>query len=277
VGAVIRAALAAALALLAILAPAAAAAGPSGAVSGVRDPASGVLRLVVLASADDGLVSARGGLDGVETAEASFGCDAEPAACPSSGEVELHVSTLGFADGPHRLTVTVTDAAGQEARLVDRVVTVRNTPVVQRTTVTVGVGTGAGVDPPGGGSGGPPPSPGACASPRLKVNAAWRAPRVRGVRLVLRAGRRYPFAGRLTCVRGGRRVPAARGTRIVLLQKRDGVVLRRRSVRIGADGRFAVRLKARTRRTLVFRLRAGGSTVADVRLPVIVVPRGRAL
>ena len=272
-GAVIRAAFAAALALVAILAPAAAAAGPSGAVSGVRDPASGVLRLVVLASADDGLVSARGGLDGVETAEASFGCDAEPAACPSSGEVELRVSTLGFADGPHRLTVTVTDAAGREARLVDRVVTVRNTPVVQRTTVTVGVGTGAGVDPPGGGSGGPPPSPGACASPRLKVKAAWRAPRVRGVRLVLRAGRRYLFAGRLTCDR----VPAARGTRIVLLQKRDGVVLRRRSVRIGADGRFAVRLKARTRRTLVFRLRAGGSTVVDVRLPVIVVPRGRAL
>lgn len=278
-GAVIRAAvlLALSLALPAAAAPAAVAAGPEGAVSGVRDPASGVLRLVVLASADEGLHSARAGLDGAEGARASFGCDGEPATCPSAGEATLLVPTTGVADGPHRLTVTVTDAAGQEARLVDRVVTVVNAPVTQQTTVVVGVGTGNGAGDPPGGSGGPPAGPGACASPRLKVKAAWRAPRVHGVRLVLRAGRRYPFAGRLTCVRGGRRVPAARGTRIVLLQKRDGVVLRRRSVRVGADGRFAVRLKARTRRTLVFRLRAGGSTVADVRLPVIVVPRGRAL
>jgi len=279
VGAVIRAAvlLALALALPAAAAPAAVAAGPEGAVSGVRDPASGVLRLVVLASADEGLHSARAGLDGAEGARASFGCDSEPATCPSAGELTLLVSTTGVADGPHRLTVTVTDAAGQETRLVDRVVTVVNAPVTQQTTVVVGVGTGNGAGDPPGGNGGPPAGPGACAGPRLKVKAAWRAPRVRGVRLVLRAGRRYPFAGRLTCLRAGRRVPAARGTRIVLLQKRDGVVLRRRSVRIGADGRFAIRLKARTRRTLVFRLRAGRSTAADVRLPVIVVPRGRAL
>ena len=94
---------------------------------------------------------------------------------------------------------------------------------------------------------------------------------------MLRAGRRYPFAGRLTCLREGRRFPAPSGTRIVLLQKRDGLVLRRRSVRVRADGRFALRVKARTRRTLVFRLRTGGRTVADVRLPVVVVPRGRAL
>ena len=72
-------------------------------------------------------------------------------------------------------------------------------------------------------------------------------------------------------------MPAARGTRIALLQKRDGRVLRSRSVKVGADGRFALRIKARSRRTLVFRLRAGGRTVADVRLPIVVVPRGRAL
>ena len=277
-GAVTRAVLLLALALAApaVAAPAASAAAPTGGVSGVRDPASGVLRLVVLAAADEGLLSARAGLDGAETATGSFGCDSEPALCPSAGEVTLLLPTTGVPDGPHRLTVTVTDAAGQETRLVDRVVTVANAPVVQRTTVTIGIGTGSGGDPPGG-SGGPPAGPGACANPRLKVKAAWRAPRVRGVRLVLRAGRRYPFAGRLTCLRGGRRVAAARGTRIVVLQKRDGLVLRRRTVRVRADGRFALRIKARRKRTLVFRLRTGGRTVADVRLPVVVVPRGRAL
>ena len=107
------------------------------------------------------------------------------------------------------------------------------------------------------------PRPGACASPRLKVKAAWRDPRVRGVRLVLRAGRRYPFAGRLTCLRDGRRVPARAARGSCCLQKRDGLMLRRRSVRVRADGRFALRVKARTRRTLVFRLRTGGRTVAD--------------
>ena len=277
-GAVSRAALLLALALAApaLAAPAASAAAPTGGVSGVRDPASGVLRLVVLAAADEGLRSARAGLDGAQNIHASFGCDSEPALCPSAGEVTLLVPTTGVADGPHRLTVTVADAAGQETRLVDRVVTVANAPVFQQTSVTIGVGTGSGGEPPGG-SGGPPGGPDACASPRLKVKAAWRAPRVRGVRLVLRAGRRYPFAGRLTCRRDGRRVPAARGTRIALLQKRDGRALRSRSVKVGADGRFALRIKARSRRTLVFRLRAGGRTVADVRLPIVVVPRGRAL
>ena len=145
-GAVIRAALLLALALAApaLAAPAAAAAAaPAGGVSGVRDPASGVLRLVVLASADEGLRSARAGLDGAEAATGSFGCDSEPATCPSAGEVTLLVPTTGVPDGPHRLTVTVTDAAGQETRLVDRVVTVANAPVVQQTTVTVGIGTGS--------------------------------------------------------------------------------------------------------------------------------------
>ena len=276
-GAVIRAALACAVAAATLAAPAAAgAAVPAGAVSGVRDPASGVLRLVVLATADEGLRSARAGLDGATAATTSFGCDAEPAACPSAGEATLLVPTAGVPDGPHRLTVTVTDAAGQEARLVDRVVTVANAPVLQQTTVTVRVGTGGPGDGGPGDSGDPPATPAACASPRLKVRAAWRDPRVRGVRLALRAGRRYPFAGRLTCVRDGRRVPAARGTRIVLAQKRDGLALRRRVVRVRADGRFAVRIKARSRRTLVFRLRAGDRTVASVRLPVLVLPRGRA-
>jgi len=278
VGAVIRAALACAIAAIALAAPAAAgAAAPAGAVSGVRDPASGVLRLVVLATADEGLRSARAGLDGATAATASFGCDADPAACPPAGEATLLVPTTGVPDGTHRLTVTVTDAAGGEARLVDRVVTVANAPVLQQTTVTVRIGTGrpGGDDGPGG-SGGPPATPAACASPRLKVEAAWRDPRVRRVRLVLRAGRRYPFAGRLTCVRDGRRLPAARGTRIVLAQKRDGATLRRRVVRVRADGRFAVRIKARSRRTLVFRLRAADRAAASVRLPVLVLPRGRA-
>ena len=277
-GAVIRAVLACALAATVLAAPAAAAAAaPAGAVSGVRDPASGVLRLVVLATADEGLRSARAGLDGATAATASFGCDADPAACPSAGEADA-------ARADHRRPGRAAPAhrdghrrGGREARLVDRIVTVANAPVLQQTTVTVRIGTGGpGGDGGPGGSGGPPATPAACASPRLKVEAAWRDPRVRGVRLVLRAGRRYPFAGRLTCVRDGRRVPAARGTRIVLAQKRDGATLRRRVVRVRADGRFAVRIKARSRRTLVFRLRAGDRTVASVRLPVLVLPRGRA-
>jgi hypothetical protein len=49
-------------------------------------------------------------------------------------------------------------------------------------------------------------------------------------------------------------------------------MLRRRVLRTGAGGRFGVRVRARTRRTLVFRLRAGGRTIVSVRLPVLVLP-----
>ncbi|HYI20842.1 MAG TPA: hypothetical protein VD836_19145 [Solirubrobacteraceae bacterium] len=257
-------------------APAAAAAAPTGGVSGVRDPASGVMRLVVLASAGDGLLDAAAALDGAEVARAPFDCDAVPSACPG-GQVELLVPTTQVADGPHRLTVTVTDQAGATAVLTDRVLTVSNAPVLQRTSVTIRVGSrGGGGAAPGesGGTGGPPPAVPACERPRLRVRAAWARPELRGVRLVLRAGRRYRFAGRLTCLRDGRRVAAPAGTRIRLTQRHGGVPLRRRTVRTGPGGRFALRVLARTRRTLVFSVRSGGRTVASARLPIVVVHDG---
>ena len=267
-----RAALPLALAAALLAAPAAAGAAPTGAVSGVRDPASGLMRLVVLASAGDGLAGAVAALDGVVVARGSFPCAGDPAVCPSAGEAELLVPTTLLADGPHRLTVTVTDAAGTAAVLADRVLTVANAPVPQRTSVTVQVGSGGAGTAPSAGSGGPPPGVRTCDRPRLRVHAAWREPELRGLRLVLQAGRRHRFAGRVTCVGEDGRGPAAAGTLIRLTQRRDGAVLRRRTLRTDANGRFAVRVRARTRRTLVFSLRSGGRTTASVRLPVVVVP-----
>jgi hypothetical protein len=87
---------------------------------------------------------------------------------------------------------------------------------------------------------------------------------------VLRKGRRYAFKGRLTCRVDGRRRPAPRGTELELRQVARGRTVTRRTLKVGRAGKLRVRITARTRRALVFRLRATGGKFVRVRIPVAV-------
>jgi hypothetical protein len=265
---------------------------PTGAVAGVRDPASGTLQLLLYATdAGAGLASAEATLDGDS---ASF---AQLAGSSVSG-VPLPVNTHAFSDGAHKLVVEVTDAAGNSAKVLDRPLTVSNIrpPSGPTATLTLGVAGGG-----SGGEEGEGPSPGKgqggngqggngqrCRRPKLKMRLGRRPlwhTRPRYVP-VLRYGGRYPFKGKLTCLAAsGKRVPAARGTRVDVyyrvwhhsFKRRRGPVkfFHLRKTKVRKKGRLKVNLGFRSGRTVLFRYRDPAGEKAKAKLRLAVPPRTR--
>jgi len=263
---------------------------PTGAVVGVRSPASGTLQLRLYATdTGAGLASARALLDGDLVSSAHL-------AGVSVSAVPLPVDTRAVTEGSHRLVVEVTDAAGNTAKLLDQEIAVRNvaTPTGPSASVTVGVGgQRPGEEPGGGGGKGRPPSPpgkghGGCRRPKLKMHLARRPlwhTRPRHVP-VLRYGRRYPYKGKLICLAAsGKRVPAARGTRVEVyyrvwhlsFKRRHGPVkfIHLRKIRVRKKGRLKVNLGFRSGRTVLFRYYGPGGELAKAKLRLAVPPRTR--
>lgn len=306
-----------------LLAPARAAEGsdtiaPTGAVSGVRSPASGTLELSLYASDSGwGLASVEASLEGTTAfvrlgsgscPERPLAGDPEPpsGACPASvSGVPLDLDTRSVPDDEHRLIVRVTDGAANTATLVDRTIVVRNAPRTDTGTiakVTVGVSSGKEGGHPGRGCergkacergrGGEKGKGLAlrrkrCRKPRLRMHLArkplWHT-RPHYVP-VLRYGRRYPYRGRLTCMRSGRRVSAPRGLQVgvfyrvwhLSFKRPWGPVkkLHRATLSVGKGGRLWLKLGFRSGRTLIFRYHDPSGRLAKAKLRLAVPPRTR--
>ncbi len=256
---------------------------PEYALGGLRDPAQGVLVLTVSArdTGGSGLLSATASLGGATPVVARFGdetCATQtPAACPEVGTVELEVPTTSHPDGPHNLDFHVNDAAGNVSATVERVITVRNTPAVYASTVTVHVGTGVAI-PPAPSSAGAGARPGSvaptCQSPRLRV-ALTRKPlrRMRSGVPVLVAGKSYRFSGGLTCMVGTRRVNAPRGVPIDVYHHFGRRVVRKPSAKTQLKGRVVVNQRLYGSRVIVFRVGGKRREVVAVRIRVAVIRR----
>ena len=280
---------------------------PRGAVGGVSSPAVGTLSLSLFATdAGLGLASARATLDGALVAQADLGgptCaelspqDATidlPAAggCPSSvSSAALDVDTTTVADGTRRLRVVVRDAAGNDATVADEQVVVRNAaqPTSSQAVLSLGTGGVAGSGSGGGGAGGGAGGAGggvgtpaaattrtagpACAKPRLSMMLRSRPLRTRRGVPVLSPNRAYSFAGRLTCVVGGRRASAPRGTVVEIFSvvgrklRSDGGVIAK------ARGAISVWLRYPSSRIVRFRHRSTDGTTARVSIRIAVAPR----
>ena len=269
----------AALALV-LLAPATAHAATYGAVGGVRDPAAGLLELTVQAVETDGVGLRRAtALLGGQVLDSVFFADPDCTAdtCPDVATASLRVPTTAVADGTRRLEVTVEDSAGTVTHVADQTIRVDNAPVISTSTVTVSVGAGAKAPQPGGGGpgGGQGSGEKGCRSPRLSMFLASKPLRVRRGRPSLVAGRRYRFAGRLTCVIDGRRRAAPRGTLVNVRDRRKGRTTDRGAARVRAGGALAIKLAHRRSCTVVFSIRGAGGRLMSVRIPVRVV-RGKA-
>ena len=260
---------------------------PAGAVGGLRDPADGTLTLTVLATdAGLGLRSLTAQLDGTTVDAIDLGGSAcadlsptDPAidlpldeTCPDVvTDAVLRVDTTSVPDGPHRLVVVATDAAGNTTALADEELDVRNSPVASSPTATLLVGTGgipaAGAAPatgPGTSAADP------CPSPRLSMALTQRPLRRRRGVPVLRALRRYRFRGQLTCLLGGRRVPAPIGLPVDVLNVVRRVTLVKTGMTVRGQGRLTAILAYRSTRTIVFRYRALDGTVTQVRIRILV-------
>jgi hypothetical protein len=317
-----------ATAALILLAPASAAEGPdttppTGAVGGVRSPASGTLELRLYASDEgSGLANAEATLDGAPPAFVRLGsgsCPERPApgtepppgACPESvSAVPLSLDTTAVADGERPLRVRVTDGAGNTATLVDRTIVVRNAPptgIGTIATVTVGVASQSSGEEgnPGKGKGcekgkaceqgkGGEKGKGLalkrrrCRAPHLTMRLAkkplWRT-RPHHVP-VLRYGRRYPYAGKLTCrAASGKRFLAPKGTPVdvyfrvwhLSFKRYHGPVkfVHVRRTKVGKKGRLKTRLGFRSGRTVLFRYHGPLKELAKAKLRLAIPPRTR--
>ena len=145
--------------------------------------------------------------------------------CPASVSADVGFDTAAVANGVHHLVVSVIDAAGNAATVLDRNVTVAN-PV-----------------PPGGPNG-------ANASSQASLSVSWTA--TRRQRLASRYGRAQTIIGRLTGPDG---VPIVAAQVNVLSQAEyaGAQSAAMTGVRTDSDGRFTLRLPSGTSsRTLTF-------------------------
>jgi hypothetical protein len=278
---------------------------PRGAVGGITSPASGTLALNVRATDEGiGLASARASVDGAVVAAVALGgagcADLSPAdpvvdlpladSCPPAVDaLELPVVTTKFADGTHRLQVTVSDAAGNSTVLVDQPLIINNTPPDRQSTALLTLGTAGAVGAAGGasgtgggavagagsGAGGASGQP-ACRAPRLSMFLVQKPLRVAKGVAVLRRDARYRYSGRLTCAVGGRRVHAPSGVVVSLRNQIGRRTYRKSGFTTRPDGSLTVILAYPSSRLLDFRYTSIDGTTARVRIRIAVAAKGRA-
>jgi len=149
--------------------------------------------------------------------------------CPASVNADVGFDTTRVSNGEHHLVVSVIDAAGNAATVLDRNVTIDNPPPV----------------------GGPN---GTNASAHATLSVGWTA--TRGARLVSGYGHAQTVAGRLTGA-GGVPIAAAQVNVLATPDYAGARTAALASVLTDADGRFALRVPAgSSSRTLRFQYSA---------------------
>jgi hypothetical protein len=145
--------------------------------------------------------------------------------CPASVSADVGFDSTRVANGVHHLVVSVMDAAGNTATVLDRTITVDNAP------------------PPGGPNG-------INASPQATLAVGWTAGR--SARLSIGYGRAETIVGRLTAT-GGVPIGAAQVNVLETPAYTGARTAAMASVGTNAQGRFTMRLPAGTSsRTLRF-------------------------
>jgi len=175
--------------------------------------------------------------------------------CQASASADVPFDTTAVPNGPHRLVVSVIDAAGNAAPVLDRAVTVANPP------------------PPGV----PGPPNGTNASSSATLAARWK--RTTRATLTSAFGRAQTITGRLTTAAG---TPITGATLDVSATPRSTTVrpVTMSGTRTDASGRFAVRIaggnSSRTLR-IAYRAHVGDPLPVATRTLTLKVRAGIAL
>jgi hypothetical protein len=216
------------------------------------DPGSGVYAALV--SVDGRLVQSQVlNENGGRCRQVGVAGDGRPAflyvqPCLASLSADLPLDTTKLTDGAHHLVVSVLDAAGNSAPVLDRVVTVSNPP----SACAPGVALNAG---------------------GLNLTASWRG--IKGARLTSPFGRAQTIVGELTGAGGA---PIASATlELVATPTLEGAVPQTSTLQTGSTGRFSLRLPASSSRALCLSYRPPGGGAPISRSLMLSVRAGASL
>ncbi|WP_028060064.1 Ig-like domain-containing protein [Candidatus Solirubrobacter pratensis] len=202
--------------------------------------------------------------------------------CPAHVERSIDLDTSRFADGEHRVTVKVYDAAGNATDYIRNAVTeIGNHPNLGSNTATLSIGSGnaAGQNGSAGSGGGTGGVAGAsatsCASPKLSMELSQKPLKISKGVPVLKYGKRYRFRGHLTCVVKGKRHSAPVKTPIELFNTIGKKTYRKSGATVRSKGAITLVLAYKSSRTLVFRYTNADGRRSQVKLKVKVTRRSR--
>ncbi len=216
------------------LASAAAVSGSSDVAFSASDPGSGVYQAVFTV---DGSVVQTSGLDedGGRCRDVGQTTDGAPAflyvqPCLAAVSVDVPFDTTRLADGAHHLLVSVTDAAGNAAPVLDRTITVSNARPASAAALVGAASSASAIEPNGTG-----------AAAQATLSVAWQGGT--GTRLTVPFGRTEVVSGRLTTGSGS---PIS-GARIEVVASPDyagATALAIAGPLTGSDGAFTMRVPA---------------------------------
>jgi hypothetical protein len=178
--------------------------------------------------------------------------------CVGSLSADVGFDTTRLSNGVHHLVVSVTDAAGNSAPVLDREITVENPP-------------------PPAAPGAPEPANGTNASAKAMLAVAWKATRKQS--LTVAYGHVETIDGRLTAP-GGAAISGAQVEVLATPQDTGAKAVAMANVRTAANGSFSLRLPAGTSsRTLrfVYRAHIGDPVPASTRTLTLAVRAGITL
>jgi hypothetical protein len=186
--------------------------------------------------------------------------------------VKLDTST--WADGPYHFVVAVTNAAGESANIADGTLTISNTDP-NHPTADLTIGSDVSIPPPPGGNGGQGGVQGAsqssCTRAKLSMLLSQKPVRISHKVPVLYKNKKYRFTGRLTCLVKGRRVSAAKKTKVQIYAIVKGKTVHKGTARVASGGKLTIRLASPSARTLEFRFKGADGKTTRVRIKITVV------
>src|SRR5439155_16564590 len=173
--------------------------------------------------------------------------------CPGSASADVQLDTTRFTDGAHHLVVSVLDAAGNSAPVLDREITVANPPQACEPGARAGVS----------------------ASAQATLSAGWKG--TRRQRLTSRFGRAGTIVGRLTGP-GGAAIPGATIDLVATPTYQGAALVHMTGPQTRPDGRFSVRLpRGISSRTLCLAYRPPGGAAPLTRTLALSVRAGVAV
>jgi hypothetical protein len=225
-------------------------------------------------------------IDGTAVGQGTL-CDAaHPGCAPGTADVgsaDIDVNIKPFSEGLHHLVVTVSDVAGNVGTVTDEMFEVDNIRPVYSDHQDLTIGS----DVPnqqaannGGNTGG---SQGgvegaqadSCPQPKLSVLLADKPLRIKHKVPVLVRSQKYRFTGHLTCLINGRRRSAAKHTVVHLHALIKGKTAWKTRFGVGSGGKFTIRLRNPTTRTLDFTYISANGKVTHVQIRLTAVKKPR--